>query len=206
MQQRKITKVKDPSKITKVNRIPLVKPFGVSCLTFIALGENSNTNNIAQLIASLIATYNCNIIDSKIIELGNDIAFSVLINGKWNNIVKIEKHLQILTKKYPVHIYSKRNNIITNQEINETIPYINYIVQATTINKPGLLNKLLQFFHKENITIKEANINTINNNTNLINIIIQLKIPATNHILSLREKFLTYCDALNLDTSLEPTN
>ena len=80
------------------------------------------------------------------------------------------------------------------------------MVHTTTIDRPGLLNKLLQFFYRENITIKEANTNTHPYNSNIVNIDIQIKIPTDLQIVSLRERFLTHCDILNLDISLEPMN
>lgn len=198
MQQRKITnKIKNLSKLTKINKIVVTKPAGISYLNLVALGANIPTHNTAQLLASLIANYNCNIITSSIIELGQDLAFNASISGKWNNIAKLEKSLTNLDKKYPIYLYFKRNSTVEN------ISYINYLIQTTTINKPGILNKLLQFFNKEAITIKEANINS-NNYNNIVTIEIQIKIPTDFHISSLRERFLTYCDELNLDASLEP--
>ena len=212
MQQNKITsKTKNLSKISKENKINIVKPIGVSYLNLISLGENSHHNNIAQILTSLIAAYNCNIINSRMIELGHDLAFSAFISGKWNNIVKLEKSLIILNKKHPLqHIYTKRNNVLAATDIlseaNSQKPYINYVVQTTTIDKPGLLNKLLQFFYRENIAIKEANTNSHPYNINITNVEIQIKIPNELHIVSFRERFLTYCDTLNLDISLEPMN
>jgi|GEM_PF-162009 glycine cleavage system transcriptional repressor len=211
MQQSKITnKTKNLSKIDKENKTTVAKPIGVSYLNLISLGENSNNSNIAQILTSLIATYNCNIINSRMIELGQDLAFSAFISGKWNNIFKLEKSLMVLNKKYPLHVYTKRNNILENidllSETNLLKPSIKYIVQTTTIDKPGLLNKLLQFFYRENITIKEVNTNSHPYNINIANIEIQIKIPTDLHIVSLRERFLTYCDTLNLDISLEPMN
>ena len=199
MQPRKIT---SKPKNTKANK--LTTKLGVSYLNLIALGENSNT--IANLLTSLIATCNCNIINSIIIEFGEDLALSALISGKWNEIIKLEKSLLALTKKHQLHIHTKRNNNIKIISTDELNPYINYTVQTVTINKPGILNKLLQFFNRENIAIKEANTNQHNINANLIQIEIQVKIPADRHIVSLREAFLTYCDTLNLDISLEPSN
>lgn len=197
MQPRKLT---NKLKNTKANKV--VSNTGISYLSLIAMGDNSN--NMAQTLTALIATHNCNIINTKITEFGQDLAFSALINGKWNEIIKLEKSLSGLTNKQQLHVYTKRNNHITVINSTESAQYINYMVHATTIDKPGLLNKLLQFFNRENIAIKEVNVHRNNNNIYLINIEIQVKIPSDRHIVSLRESFLDYCDVLNLDTSLEP--
>ena len=198
MQPRKLI---NKHKNTKTNK--LVPNSGVSYLNLIAMGESSQ--NIAQILSSLIASYNCNIINTKITEFGQDLVLSALINGKWNEIIKLEKSLSNLVKKYPIQIYTKRNNSIAIANPSEPHqPHINYVVQATTVDRPGLLNKLLQFFSREQIGVKEVNIYPRNNNVHLINIEIHIKIPANLHIVSFREDFLTYCDGLNLDTSLEP--
>ena len=199
MQPRKLI---NKHKNTKTNK--LVPNSGVSYLNLMAMGESSQ--NIAQLLSSLIASYNCNIINTKITEFGQDLVLSALINGKWNEIIKLEKSLSNLIKKYPpIQIYTKRNNSIAIFHPSEpSQPHINYVVQATAVDRPGLLNKLLQFFSRENIAVTEVNIYPRNNNVHLINIEIHIKIPANVHIISFRETFLTYCDVLNLDTSLEP--
>lgn len=199
MQPRKLI---NKQKNTKTNK--LVPNSGVSYLNLMAMGENSQ--NLAQLLSSLIASYNCNIINTKITEFGQDLVLSALINGKWNEIIKLEKSLSNLIKKHPIQIYTKRNNsiAIANHSESNQPPYINYVVQATAVDRSGLLNKLLQFFSRENIAVKEVNIYPRNNNVHLINIEIHIKIPANVHIVSFREAFLTYCDVLNLDTSLEP--
>ena len=211
MQHRDITnKTKNLSKIAKVSKASIVKSAGVIYLNLVALSESSNNSNIAQILTSLIASYTCNIINSRMIELGQDLAFSALISGKWNNIVKLEKSLILLNKNHPIHLYTKRNNTLISTDVlsepNISKPYINYMVHTTTIDRPGLLNKLLQFFYREHITIKEANTNTHPYNSNIVNIDIQIKIPTDLQIVSLRERFLTHCDILNLDISLEPMN
>jgi glycine cleavage system transcriptional repressor len=195
---------KQPSKKSrKSKQLPAMPSSGISYLNLISLSEYPN-NNIG-LIATVVANNNCNIINTRITELGKDIACTALISGKWNNIIKLEKACVSLIKKHNLNMQVKRNSFVepgnlAEQQSNQ----INYIARATTINRPDLLDKLLQFFSKQNISIKEANISALHAHSNLINLEIQIKIPADQHINSLREEFLTHCDNLNLDISLEP--
>ena len=206
MQEKKVPNrtSKNTSKVIKPNKPPINKSAGISYLNIIALGLNSY--NIAQNLTALIANHHCNIITNNITELNQDMAFSAFISGKWHNIIKLERSLMLLMKKYPIHIYSTRNLAATNNSITEEKPYINYLIQTTTIDKPGILDKLLQFFNQENIKLKEAKVTSHAYNQSLVDIEIQIKISAEVHIVSFRENFLTYCDELNLDASLEPVS
>lgn len=191
------------TQITSNKPIKFPKNFGVADLNLIALGEKSI--NLPRLIAALINKHNCTIILSKILELGEDLTFAGSISGKWNELIKLEKSITNLTKKYPIHIYIKRNNNpISNNNNSIDKPYINYVAHATALNKPLLFDKLFDFFHKHQIPIKSATINANPENPNLITLELQVKISADLHIMSLRENFLILCDNLNLDTSLEP--
>jgi glycine cleavage system transcriptional repressor len=195
---------KQPGKKSRKSKhLQAMPSSGISYLNLISLSEHPN-NNIG-LITSVVANNNCNIINTRITELGKDIACTALISGKWSDIIKLEKACINLIKKHSLNMQVKRNNFVEPGNLaGQQINYINYIARATTINKPDLLDKLLQFFYKQNISIKEANISSLGSQSNLINLEIQIKIPANRHINSLREEFLTHCDNLNLDISLEP--
>lgn len=206
MQNTKTTSTSDNTpKIIKNNKTPPNKAAGISYLNLVALGPN--IINIAYLLTSIIIEHNCNIISSNVNELNQDIAFSACISGKWNNIVKLEKSLNLLTNKHQIHIYIRRSPTNINA-IHNTEPelYMHYLIQTTTIDKPGILYKLLQFFNKEKINLKYVKTTPKAYNINMMDIEIQVKLPADLHILSFRETFLTYCDELNLDASLEPIN
>ena len=191
------------TQIKSTKPIKFTKNLGITDLNLIALAEKSI--NLPRLIASLINKHNCTIMHSKILELGEDLTFAGSISGKWNEIIKLEKSIANLTKKYPIHIYIKHNNNpITNNDNSLDKPYINYVAHATALNNPMLFDKLFDFFDKHQIPIKSATINANPENLNLITLELQVKISVDLHIMSLRENFLILCDNLNLDTSLEP--
>lgn len=204
MQNTKTTNTSNNTpKIIKNNKITVNKTAGISYLNIVALGPN--IINIAYLLTSIIIEHNCNIVTNNVTELNQDIAFSAGICGKWNNIIKLEKSIILLADKHQIHVHIRRSPIDTNIPHNKTSePYIYYIIQTTTIDKPGVLNKLLQFFNKERINLKYAQATQKAYNANMTDIEIHIKLPADLHLLSFRERFLTYCDELNLDASLDP--
>ena len=177
---------------------------GVSYLNVISLSD-SKTNAIALLTATT-AKHSCNIINTRITELGKDLACTALVSGKWNDIIKLEKALSAMITKHSLNIQISKNNFVKPNASNSPTAhnYITYVARAITLNRADLLDKLLQFLAKQNISIKEVAISTINTRTNLISLEIQIIIPGDQHISALREDFFTYCDNLNLDISLEP--
>lgn len=200
------TKQKNKQKNNKIDSI--MPSTGISYINLMVMGEicSSSTNvNLPQLIVATISLKNCNIVNIKINEFGQDFILSALIKGKWNNIIKLEKSLSNLIKNHSINLHYKRNNSIEICKQTESKqPHMNYLAQAITIDRSGILDKLMQFFNTENVEIKEVNIKPYGHSINLVSIEIQLKITALSHIFSLREKFLSYCDVLNLDSSLEP--
>lgn len=216
MKTKKIKNQKTTVK-TSINSISC----GLSNFNLITLAEKSI--NTPKIIATLINTHNCKIMHSQILELGEDLAFNALIYGRWNEIFKLEKAIYELTKKYSMHIHTKRNNqsmvkynklfeqdndklqeLDSDNNKNLTKTYINYVVHATSLNTSTLFYKLFNFFDKYHIPIQSAIIKTSPDNCNLINLELHLKIATDIHIMTLRESFLNLCDSLNLDTSLEP--
>ncbi|MGI9214810.1 MAG: ACT domain-containing protein, partial [Gammaproteobacteria bacterium] len=111
-----------PTQIKSTKPIKTSKNLGTSDLNLIALGEKSI--NLPKLIAALINKHNCTIMHSKILELGEDLTFAGSISGKWNEIIKLEKSISNLIKKYPIHIYIKRNNPPTHNDNSLDKPYI----------------------------------------------------------------------------------
>lgn len=170
-------------------------------LALTALGEerpgliNSFTQNIIDC--------GCNILNSKVISLGTEIALSFLVCGNWGEIAKMEAVLPNLEKKLSLTILQKRTS--KPKIINNTI---SYAVYAVTFDKPGLLNELTNFFIEQGINIESAAGYTYSTNNNIVmmNLNITVNISIDTHIPSLREEFLVFCDGFNLDASFEPVN
>ena len=186
---------------TKKNLENISENLSISYLNLVALSDNYP--EMGSLITSKISDNNCVILNSKIINLGQNVAVNMLISGKWNEIAKLEKAINQLTRKNNFIIYLKRNNLLCDSANTEET-YIDYIVQATIINKAKFLQELVDFFHREKIQVNFVNFNSNNIDHRLANLEIQVKIPTNLNILNLRENFISLCDYLNLDVSLEP--
>lgn len=168
-------------------------------LAITALGANSPCliNQFIQTIS------NCgsNILNTKITVMGSEFACCLFIAGNWGVVAKIEIALATMEKELEITTTIRRTS---PQNIeNKNIPYTAHIV---TIDKTGILQEITKFFAKQNIVIEDISAHTYHapNNTKMANISMNINLTEDVHIATLRDSFITYCDNLNLDASIEP--
>lgn len=169
-----------------------------SYLVITALGPDK-PNVINQFTQSLT---NCggNILTTKMTTLGNEFGIMLLIEGSWRAIAKIETNLPIIEKKLGLIATVRRTS---PRGPNQAVTYL---VHAVTADREGILNDLAQFFTVQDINIEDIEAHTYlaQSGTRMSSMTININIPITTHIPTLREKFTVYCDALNLDAGMEP--
>jgi len=144
----------------------------------------------------------CSIIDSRMTTLGSEIATIMLISGTWNQIAKMETQLKSIEKKHDIKIHYKRS-----KQPEKVEPYLPYNVQIVTLDTPGIIHKICEFFTELNITITELTTNIsplIQSDAAISQLNMRITIPSNINISDLREQFLELCDELNLDAILEP--
>lgn len=168
-------------------------------ITITALGVD--TPNTVEKFTQSIANCGGNILNTRMTTLGNDFAILLLVEGSWGTIAKIESLLKIIESKLNVITCCKRT---TTRELKYKA--MTYVVHVVTIDRVGILNDLSQFFSEEGINIEDITAHTYqaNNGTRMVAITVNINISVDIHIPSLREKFMSYCDALNLDAGMEP--
>ena len=160
-------------------------------LVITTLGINS-INLIDQFIKTISNT-GSNILNTKITSMGTEFTCSLFISGDWGAIAKIEIALSSLEKEFDIKTIVQRTSPKINE--NKSIPYI---VNLMTIDKIGILQKIINFFTKKKINIEDISTHTYYapNNTKMANITININLNESIHIATLREKFITYCDEL----------
>lgn len=170
-----------------------------SYLVVTALGPDK-PNVVHQLTNSLT---NCggNILDTRMTSLGSEFGIMLLIEGSWGAIAKIEANLFILEERSGLTINVRR----TTPKLPR-LKTISYMVHTVTIDREGIINDLVKFFNSQNIAIEDVNAHTYlaHTGTRMSTITMNVNISLNTHIPTLREQFMLYCDALNLDASLEP--
>ena len=169
-------------------------------LVITALGRDRP--GIVNELTEYIADHECNIIDSRMSVLGGEFAIMLLVSGNWNTIAKLETQVPVLEKKLDMTIVAK---LTEDRPTHAKI--LPYAADVISIDHPGIVNSLANFFSSQQINIEELVTSTYSaahTGTQMFSVHIEVGIPAENSISELRESFMDFCDNLNLDAVLEP--
>lgn len=170
-----------------------------SYIVITALGPDQG--NLVNRLTLHITNCGGNILNTRMSTLGIEFGIMLLVEGSWSSIAKIEASLPALEQKLGLNIQLRRTTPALT--LKKTIPYT---VHAVTNDREGLLNDIALFFTKQEIKIDEIDAYTYhaNTGTRMSSLTINIHIPVKMHLPTLREKFMLYCDAINLDAGFEP--
>lgn len=186
------------------------------------IGDTQDTSLLP--LFKLINDYGGNVNNTKISQFGNKFVGYVVIEGRWDAITKIEQAVSSqLEFKLKAKLQTQRNTLINHpggvpsehvqdtnrnltEESSEEITYLPYNISVNNLDEPGLVQKIIEFFVLQEITIQDLNAMTYVTEfgSELAQIDIKIKIPSDIHIPSLREQFDVLCYNENLDASLTP--
>lgn len=170
-----------------------------SYLVITALGPDKP--NVVNQFTQSLTNYGGNIVNTRMTTLGSEFAIILLVEGNWGAIAKIETNLPGIEKKLGLVANIRRTN--PNPKRKKTMTYL---VHAVTIDRGGILNDLAQFFANQDINIEDMTAHTYHSHsgTRMMSVTLNVNIGVEVHIPLLREKFMLYCDSLNLDAGMEP--
>jgi glycine cleavage system transcriptional repressor len=171
-----------------------------SFLVISALGDDRP--GIVNELSNLIYKQNCNIVDSRMTVLGGEFAVILLISGNWNEIAKIESSLPHLAEDMDLTVICKRT-----EPRGARANLVPYTVDVVSIDHPGIVNSISDFFSSRDINIEELNTGNYaaaHTGTPMFTVHMAVSIPSNINISELREDFLDFCDSLNLDAVIEP--
>ena len=169
-------------------------------LVITALGEDKP--GIVNKITEVIKENGCNLEDSRMSVLGGEFAVILMTSGNWNTLVKLESQLSALQDSLGMHIFSKRTEPRKTQK--NIMPYGADVI---SIDHPGIVHNLSNFFSSKKINIEELTTSTYagaHTGTPMFSVHMEVGIPSETNIAELREAFMDFCDNLNLDAVLEP--
>ena len=172
-----------------------------SLLVITALGEDKP--GIVDKLSETIAACNCNIIDSRMSVLGGEFAVLLMIAGKWNELTKLEDALVPASESLDLTIACKRSKV--NKPSTDLMPYS---VEVISIDQPGIVHELAQFFSSRNINIQELNTTqyaAAHSGTPMFALQITANIPPSTHTAGIRDELLDFCESLIMDAKMEHT-
>ena len=151
-------------------------------------------------LTKIISENECNIVGCQIVRHSETLVGYLIVEGQWNQIVKIENTLQT---QLPALIISIQRFEQKPGPMNH-LPYSADVVGADSV---GMIHKLILFFLENNIQIEDINsscFTPMQTATALFSAHFILCIPADSQIISLRDAFFEFCDQLSLDAIFEP--
>jgi len=178
----------------------LVKTGKMNYLVIAALGQDRP--GLVNDLSSAILDAGCNIVDSRMTVLGGEFSLLMLISGPWNAVAKLENQVGALQNRLGLTITFRRTE--QRQPVGDMLPYQ---VEVISLDHPGIVYQLANFFSSRAINIEEMVTNSYaaaHTGSPMFAVNITVAVPADIHIARLREEFLDFCDEMNLDAVIEP--
>lgn len=169
-------------------------------LVLSALGRDRP--GIVDRLSRAVFELDCNIADSRMTVLGGEFAVLMLVEGPWNKLAKLEDQIEDLQQDLDLTIITKRTE--PRRSEGNLLPYA---VDVVALDHPGIVHNLASFFSQRGINIEDmqtASYAAAHTGTQMFSVHMSVGIPAKIHIAALRDEFMDFCDAMNLDAVLEP--
>lgn len=169
-------------------------------LVITALGTDKP--GIVNDLSQAVMEAGCNIEDSRMAVLGGEFAVIVMVSGSWNTLAKLESMIPGLERRLDMTIVSRRT-----EERTPGANLLPYAADVVSMDHPGIVYHLANFFSARNINIEEletVSYRAAHTGTPMFSVHMEVGIPSDVHIAELREQFLDFCDQLNLDAVIEP--
>ncbi len=154
------------------------------------------------LVTRKISESGCNMVDAHLTTVGRDVSVTALAIGSWDAIAKLEAQMVKLEREEGLKLVWYRTGPKAMQ--SNLLPYI---VEVVAADKPGILFNLADFFDRQGITIENmhsSRYRAMQTGAEMFTAQLTIGVPADTHIAALRDDFLEFCDALNLDAIMDP--
>lgn len=158
--------------------------------------------DMSRIITELIHSKSCEVESTHMHKCGEEFTMTFLVNGNWNVIAKLEEELDALQEEIDCNIIYKR----TKNEPSK-IPGIPYIAQVIAPFDSSILNEVITFFTGYEFNIKEVTAYRYiasQTGAEMFNLQMFIELPISTNISDLREEFMSFCEDLNIDATIEP--
>ena len=139
--------------------------------------------------------------DSRMAALGNEFAVVLLVSGNWHSLAKLETELAKFAAESELTLHLRRT------EPRATRADLPYTIDAVCLDQTGVVSGLAGFCAQRGIDIAQVSTQSYaaaNTGAQMFAVQMSISVPARIHLAHLREEFLDFCDARNLDAILDP--
>lgn len=169
-------------------------------LCLVALGNDRD--RLAADLVNAIARRGCNISDCRITPLGSHFSASLMLNGNWSAMAKMESALPGLAEDLGLAVQYEYG-----QPAGDATEFRPYSAEIIAAQQPRLLGVLLDFFMQQGVDVVEVSAQDYNSGVtgaHMCTIILALHVPLSQHPQLLRDSFMDLCDELQADGLLDP--
>ena len=169
-------------------------------LVISALGRDRP--GIIDRLTRAILDAECNILDTRMAVLSGEFAILMEVEAQWDRLARLEAQLPELQKTLGLTIITERT--APPEAPGQLLPYG---VDVVALDQPGIVHHLAAFFSERNINIEDMTTSSYaaaHTGTPMFAVRMTVGIPANTPISALREEFMDFCDAMNIDAVLEP--
>ena len=168
-------------------------------LVISAVGEDRP--GIVKDISKFILDNDGNIVESRMTVLGGEFALMMLVSGSDATVEALENKAKVTAEALGLTLITKGTGPRGTQQ--KRLPYL---AQVVAMDHPGIVHVVTDFFAQKNINIEELITNSYaaaHTGTPMFSLQLNLGVSAEMNIGGLRSDFVEFCDALNLDGSIE---
>lgn len=144
----------------------------------------------------------CSMVSSRLTRHGEYSVLVVQVGGTWDALARLESSLPALAKRHKLQLSHTRS---ADEEVRpQALPYIVYV---SAFYRPDILAELCQFFADHDIGLENITYDTYQapqTDTTMLSATITVTLLVSTQINWLRDQFLDFADALNLDALIEP--
>lgn len=156
---------------------------------------------IVNQLSDAILASGGNIADSRMSVLGGEFALILLVNGEEAAIAALENRLPAMQEQLELTLVSRRT------QARAQAGGVPYYVEVVSMDHPGIVRDVAEFFSSRNINIEELSTRTYpaaHTGTPMFALNMTISVPPSLSVSATRKAFIQFCDDLNLDGDLEP--
>jgi glycine cleavage system transcriptional repressor len=168
-------------------------------LVISALGNDKP--GIVNELSKAVLDQGGNITESRMTVLGGEFAMMLMVTGTQECIDNIVSKLEETGKNLNLTLIAKETQ--AQESDQKRLPYQ---ITVVSMDHPGIVHNISDFLSSRNLNIEEIDTNTYpaaHTGTPMFSLDMIISVPADNSVRELRDEFITFCDDLNLDASLE---
>ena len=156
---------------------------------------------IVNSVSQMIVERKGNITSSRMMAMGGEFSLMLMVEGDAKIIDHIQSALPDMESSLGLTIVSKHTE--ANQQGASRVPCN---ITVVSMDHPGIVQQVADFFSSRNVNIEEMNTDTYpaaHTGTRMFALNMVVSLPADLKVAPLREEFIDFCDAMNLDASME---